>query len=110
GGIRGYDRAGTAVSGDLLQQATFDGETFGHDFDDPIGLGAPGEVVFEIADSDAVRGSGSKKCGRACFLCGFEAGADDAIADTRVGERQTAGFLLGGELGGGDVKQPAVDP
>jgi hypothetical protein len=41
-------------------------------------------------------------------LRGFEAGADDAVADTRVGERQATGFLLGGEFRGSYIEEPAV--
>ena len=109
GSVCADDRAGAAVSGDFLQQAALDGEILGHGFDDPIGLGAPGKVVFEIADGDAVGRRGSEKGGGSRLLCGFETGANDTIADTTVGERQSAGILLCGELRGRYVEEPAVE-
>ena len=56
GGVGGDDGAGAAVGGHAFEQALLDLEIFGDDFDDPVGLGAPGEIVFEVADGDA--GSG----------------------------------------------------
>ena len=41
------------------------------------------------------------------LLGGFEAGANDAVAHARIGERQAAGLFLGGQLGRNDVQQPA---
>ena len=55
GGVGGDDGAGAAMRRNSLQQAALDGEIFGDGFDDPVGLGAPGEVVLEIADGDAAR-------------------------------------------------------
>ena len=109
GGVRGYDRARPAMRCELLQQAPLDGEVFGHGLDDPIGLGTPGEIVFEISGGDAISSRRGKKRGRPCLLCGFQASADDAVADARVREHQTAGFFLRGELGRHDVKQKAMD-
>ncbi len=64
GGIGGDDGAGAAVRGDASQQLALDLQIFGDDLDDPIGFGAPGEIVFEIADGDASCRAGSKECGR----------------------------------------------
>ncbi len=99
---------GRRCASHFLQQAALDGEIFGHGFDDPVGLGAPREIVFEIADGDAAGRRGREERGGARFLGGFEAGADDAVANAGVGERKAAGFFLRGELGGHDVEQPAV--
>ena len=100
---------GRRCAGDRLQQAALDFEIFGDGFDDPIGLGAPGEIVVEIADGDAGGGGGREEGGGARLEGGFEAGANDAIADARVGEREAAGLFLGSELGRDDVEQPAGD-
>ena len=53
GGVGGHQSAGAARGGDFLQQGAFNSEIFGDDFDDPVGFGAPGQVIFEIADGDA---------------------------------------------------------
>ena len=50
GGIGGDDGAGAAMGGDAIEQLALDFEIFGDGFDDPIGFGAPGEIVVEIAD------------------------------------------------------------
>ncbi len=109
GGVGGDDGAGAAMRQDFLQQAALDGQIFGDGFDDPVGLGAPGEVVLEIADGDARGRGGREEGGGARLQGGFEAGANDAVADARVGERKAAGLFLGGELGRDDVQQPAGD-
>ena len=107
GGVGGDDRAGAAMRQNFLQQAALDGQIFGHGFDDPVGLGAPGEIVLEIADGDAGGRGGREEGGGARLLGGFEAGANDAVADARIGERKAAGLLLRGEFGRDDVQQPA---
>ena len=43
---------------------------------------------------------GREKSGGAGLLRGFQAGADDAIADAGIGERQAAGLFLRREFGG----------
>src|SRR5581483_11574041 len=83
GGVGGDDRAGAAMRQDFLQQAALDGEIFGDGFDDPVSLGAPDEVVFEIADGDAGGGGGREEGGGARLLGGFEAGANNGVADAR---------------------------
>ena len=98
---------GRRCGGDAIAGAALDFEIFGDGFDDPVGFGAPGEIVFEIADGDARGVGGREEGGGARLEGGVQAGADDAIADAGIGEREAAGLFLGGELGGDDVQQPA---
>ena len=107
GGVGGDDGAGAANGGDAIEELALDFEIFGDGFDDPIGFGAPGEIVVEIADGDARGDRGREEGGGAGFEGGVQAGADDAIADAGVGQREAASLFLGGELGRDDVQQPA---
>ena len=50
GGVGGDDGAGAAMGGDAFEEAALDVEIFRYGFDDPIGFGAAGEIVFEISD------------------------------------------------------------
>ena len=47
GSICGNESAGTAMSFDAFEKRALDFEIFGDDFDDPIGLGAPIEIIFQ---------------------------------------------------------------
>ena len=98
---------GRRCGGDAIEQLALDFEIFGDGFDDPIGFGAPGEIVFEIADGDARGDRGREEGGGAGLEGGVQAGADDAVADAGIGEREAAGFFLGRELGRDDIQQPA---
>jgi len=98
-GIGGNDGAGLAKLRDTGKELALDIEIFGNDFDDPIGFGNAGKIVFEIADGDFFSESGrEKRCG-AGFLCGFEAGANDFVA---IGGRG-----IGLEIGRNDVEENA---
>ena len=98
---------GRRCGGDAIEELALDFEIFGDGFDDPVGFGAPGEIVFEIADGDARGGGGREKRGGARLEGGVQAGADDAIAHAGIGEREAAGLFVGRELGGHDIQQPA---
>ena len=50
GSICGDERAGTAMRFDAIEQRAFDFEIFGDDFENPIGLRAPIEIVVKISD------------------------------------------------------------
>ena len=54
GGIGGDDGSGLAELGHAREQAALDLEIFGDHFDDPVGVFAARQVVFEIADGDFI--------------------------------------------------------
>jgi hypothetical protein len=110
GSVGGHDGPRTAVRGHAFEKALLDFEIFGDGFDDPIGVGAPGEMIFKVAEGDAGRGGGAEKGGGAGFEGGFEAGAHDAIADARVGEGEAASALVRGKVGRNDVEEGAGQP
>ena len=110
GSVGGYDGAGAAMRRYAIEEFALDFEIFGDGFDDPVGFGAAREIVFEIADGDAVSGGWREECGGARFERGFEAGASDAIADAGIGERKAAGFFVGREFAGDDIEQRAGEP
>ena len=86
GGIRGDNRARFANRGDAREQRALDLEIFGDDFDDPVGLGAEFQIVFQIAGDDAVFQAAREKRGGLRFHRGREARAHDAVADFRAGQ------------------------
>jgi len=43
-------------------------------------------------------------------LCSFQAGADNAVADTGVGQGEAAGLFFRRKLGGNNIEQPAMHP
>src|SRR6202035_887810 len=87
-----------------------DCEIFGNGFEYPIGVGAPGEMVFKVAEGDTGRGGGAEKGGGAGFEGGCEAGAHDAVANARVGESEAASAFVRGKVGGNDVEEAAGQP
>ena len=50
GSIRSDESSGAAMVFDAFEQRAFDFEIFGDDFENPIGLRAPVEIVFKISD------------------------------------------------------------
>ena len=109
GSIRGDDRAGLANLRDAREQRALDFEIFGDDFDDPVRLGAKFQVILEIAGDDAILEAAREKCGGPGLDGGGEAGANDAIADVGIRQRQPALLLLGRKLRRRDVQQRAPD-
>src|ERR1700722_3573904 len=83
GGIACDDRAGTAMLGNASQEFALDLEILGDDFDDPVGLGAPGQIVLEVADGDEGRGAGSEERSGPRFQGSIEPGANNAVAEPR---------------------------
>src|SRR4029077_11742410 len=98
-GVGGDDGTRLAEFRDTGKELALDFETFGDDFDNPIGFGDAGEIVFEIADGDFFGESRGEKRGGAGFFGGFETSADDFVA---IGERGA-----GLEVGRDDVEEDA---
>ena len=98
-GVSGDDGAGFAKHRNAGEEFALDFEIFCDDFDDPIGFGDAGEVVFEIADGDFFGERGSEKSSRAGFFCGFETCANDFVA--------VGGGSIGLEIGRNDVEENA---
>jgi hypothetical protein len=98
-GVGGDDGAGLAELRKTREEFALDIEVFGDDFDDPIGFGDAGEVVFEIANGDFFGQRRGEKSGGAGLFCGFEASADDFVS---IGGR---GVRL--EIGRNDIEKDA---
>src|SRR5215475_16143335 len=90
-GIRRDDGAGFAELRDEREEFALDFEIFGDDFNDPIGFGDTGEIVFEIADGDFFGERGSEKSSGAGFFCGLEADANNFVAICERGIRLEIG-------------------
>jgi len=98
-GVGRDDGAGFAELRDTGEEFALDLEIFSDDFDDPIGFGDAGKIIFEIADRNFLGESGSKKSGGTGFSCGFKADADDFVSVGWGGVRL--------EIGRNDVEEDA---
>ena len=109
GSVSGHQSAGLAVLFDASEQVALDFKIFRDHFENPIGIRAPAQIIFEISDADQPRGFRSEKGGGTRFLRGLEARANDAVADLGLLKSEAAFFFVGRQFTGNDVEQRAGD-
>ena len=89
---------------DLLVQALFDLQVFDDRFDDQIAVFQLRQIVIEISDAHQGSEISGEERGGLGFLCGFQSGAGDAVADFLRFQRQSFGLLIGGQFTRNDVE------
>ena len=88
-GVGGDDRVGPGDSGELLVEALLDIRALHDHLDDPVDIGEPVEVVFEVAGGD-VAGAGLVHKGRGVGL--------QRLLDRALGHRVAVGRALGHDV------------
>src|SRR5690242_17163456 len=109
GSVCGNERAWAAVRFDFSEECALDIEIFRDRFDDPIGFGAPIEIVFKVANLNAARDFWREECGGAGLQGAIESRSREAIPDGGVGESETFRFFGGVELRRNDVEEKCFD-
>ncbi len=102
GSVGSDDGTGLAELRNFRKQIAFDFKIFGDDFDDPIGIGDAGKVVFKITDGDAGSKSGAEESSRLGFFGGVDAGKDKFVA---VGLRGVFGDDVEKEAGQAGIRE-----
>ena len=90
------------------QQAALNVEIFGDGFDDPIGLGAPREIVFEIADGDAAAVAGVKNAAGRAFCAASKPARTMRLRTRGSVSVNPRAFSSGVSSEGSHVEQPTV--
>jgi len=94
---------------DALEKLPLDLEVLGNRFDDPVGLAAPRQVIFEIAGGDEPRCLGCEERHRARLLRRIESREHDPVPHRGFLERQPFAPLVGIQFRRDNIKQTALD-
>ena len=89
---------------DLLVQALFDFQVLDDRFDDQVAVFQTRQIVIEVPDAHQRSEVAGEEGGGPGFLCGFQSGAGDAVANFLRFQRQSFGLLIRGQFARDDVE------